>query len=283
MTVAVVTDSTAYFPSDAVVDGIAVIPLTVLADGVAFREPEEMPPSKAVELLRRGVRLTTSRPSPAVFARTYEKLLSGGAEGIVSVHVSGRLSGTVEAAHIAARHVGGDIRVVDSESVGMGMGFAVLAGQAAARSGANLDRVHQVVERVLRATRLYCYVDTLEFLRRGGRLGTVPALVGTALAVKPILAVEDGRLVPIERVRTAARGLTRLADIAAEYADGFPVSVTVHHLDAAFRADRLAADLDARLPHLRELYVAEIGAVVGAHTGPGTVAVAVHRLTDGER
>ncbi|MCL6538080.1 MAG: DegV family protein [Acidothermus sp.] len=282
MSVVLVTDSAAALPEGIEAGGLVVVPLQVVADGVAYRDGIDLTPADAADLLRRGVRLTTSRPSPAIFARIYQSLLHSEAgdsrpRGIVSVHLSGKLSGTVEAARLAARELDAAIRVVDSQSVGMGLGFAVLAGLSAAADGADVDTVEAVVRAAARETSVFFVVDSLEYLRRGGRLAIFPAVVGTALAVKPLLAVDDGRLVVVDRPHTMTRALRRLTDVAVEYAGDGPVAIAVHHFAARGRAERLAGELDLGIPRLEELYVTEIGPVVGAHTGPGMVGVAVHR------
>jgi DegV family protein with EDD domain len=159
----------------------------------------------------------------------------------------------------------------------MGLGFAVLAAAEAASGGAPVDEVVAVAESAAGRTRTFFYVDTLEHLRRGGRIGAAAALVGTALSVKPLLHIDDGSIAPLEKVRTASRAIARLEEIAVEAAGTAPVRIAVHHLASAERADALADRLKARLdPDL--LVVAEVGDVVGAHVGPGMLAVVVHRL-----
>jgi DegV family protein with EDD domain len=222
--------------------------------------------------------VTTSRPSPEAFAATYRRLLDAGAPGVVSVHLSAEMSGTVEAATLAAAEVGERVAVVDARSTGMGLGFPALAAAAAAAEGADLDGVRRAAEAAIDRTTTLLYVDTLEFLRRGGRIGPASALVGTALSVKPILRVSDGAIVLREKVRTASRGLTRLVDLAVETAGESEVDAAVHHLGAPDRAVKLADALSERLGgRLRERYVTEVGAVVAAHVGPGLLGIVIHR------
>ena len=274
--VAVVTDSTAYLPAGLAEQfGLRVVPLQVIVGDVVRAEGVDIAPAELAAALTAGQSVSTSRPSPSLFAATYRDAFAAGAISIVSVHLSGAMSGTVEAAQLAASEVGGDVRVLDSRSVGMGMGFAVLAAAEAAAAGADAAAVLAVAQRTLATTHAFFYVDTLEFLRRGGRIGAAAALVGSALGVKPLLCLQNGRIEPLERVRTAARALTRLEElVAAEAGDG-PVSVAVHHLAAPARAVRLAQELDLRVPKLDELVTTEVGAVVGAHTGPGMLAAVV--------
>ena len=223
--------------------------------------------------------VTTSRPSPLLFVETYRSLLDAGASGIVSVHLSGDLSGTVDAARTAARALGPEgarVRVVDSRLLAMGLGFAALAAaRAAAEGGVDVDEIARRTARQALATGVWLYVDTLEYLRRGGRIGHASAWVGSALAVKPLLHLVDGRVEPLERVRTTSRAIARLEEITVAEAGSSLVDVAVQHLAAGERAADLAERLRARIPGLRELVVDEVGAVVGAHAGPGMLGVVV--------
>jgi DegV family protein with EDD domain len=274
--VVVVTDSTAYLPDALVAEhALVVVPLQVVIGGRSLAEGVEVGSREVAAALADWQPVTTSRPSPSAFAEAYR---DAGTSRIVSVHLSGDLSGTVGAAQVAAREVAHDgiaVQVVDSRSLGLGLGFAALAAARAARSGCDLDEVAMAAARCAYATPLWLYVDTLEHLRRGGRIGTAAAMVGSALAVKPLLHLVDGRLEPLERVRTAARALSRLEDIVVTSAGSRRVDVGVQHLAAGERAGELAERLRARLPGLRTLLVGEVGAVVGAHVGPGMIGVVV--------
>ncbi len=276
--VAVVTDSTAYLPPGVAEGlGVRVVPLQVVLGGVAGAEGTDVTPGDVASALANWVPVTTSRPSAADFVAAYRDATAAGASGIVSLHLSSKLSGTWDAARLAGAECGGEavVRVVDSRSAAMGLGFAVIAAAQAARDGGTLADVYAAAARSVQHTTTLFYVDTLEYLRRGGRIGAAQALLGTALSVKPILHVHAGRIVPLEKVRTASKGLARLEAIAAEAANGLEVDVAVHHLAAPERAATLAERLRTRLPRLRELYVSEVGAVVGAHVGPGLLGVVV--------
>ncbi|HEX9999077.1 MAG TPA: DegV family protein [Actinoplanes sp.] len=280
MPVAVVTDSTAYLPDElrGTYD-LTVVPLTVVINGTDGLEGLEIHPAEVAQALRaRRSAVSTSRPAPSQFVEAYRALLDAGADGIVSVHLSAKLSGTFEAATLAAAEVGPQVQVVDSETTAMGLGFAALAAATAARKGQDLDSVRR--EAVLHAERVSTlfYVDTLEFLRRGGRIGAASALLGTALSVKPILHVVDGVIVVRDKVRTAGRALARLVDLAVEASGDGEVDIAVHHLEAHDRAVALADAVTVRLgDRLRDCYITEIGAVVAAHVGPGVAGVVVHR------
>src|ERR671917_608644 len=272
MPVAVVTDSTAYLPAE--LDGryeLTVVPLTVVINGDSGLEGKEVTPSDVARALTvRRAQISTSRPAPAQFVAAYRELLDAGADGIVSVHLSSRLSGTHDAARLAAEEIGPRVRVVDSGTTGMGLGFIAL--------GADLDKVYAAAVHHTERTSTLFYVDTLEFLRRGGRIGAASALLGTALSVKPILHVVDGEIVVRDKVRTAGRALARLVDLAVEASGDGEVDIAVHHLGTPDRAAALADAVTMRLgDRLRDCYITEIGAVVAAHVGPGLAGVVVHR------
>jgi DegV family protein with EDD domain len=278
--VAVVSDSTAYLPPELAGD-ITVVPLTVAIGGVEGVEGEEVGPAEvAAALTERPGAVSTSRPSPEQLAETYRRLLAAGASGIVSVHLSAELSGTYQAAVLAAAEVDPDrVAVVDSRSTGMGLGFCALAAADAAAAGADLAAVAQAAVAAVGAISTFFYVDTLEFLRRGGRISAASALLGTALSVKPILYVADGAIAARDKVRTASRALNRLVDLAVEAAGESDVEVAVHHLAAAERARDVGDALAGRLgERLRQRWTSEVGAVVAAHVGPGLVGVVVHRV-----
>lgn len=278
MTTRIVTDSTAYLPTaDVERHGIEVVPLHVVVGGRDHVEGRDVSSQQVAAALREYTIVTTSRPTPQVFADTYERMAADGADAIVSVHLSSQMSGTLEAARIAAAEAPVPVEVVDSETIGMAMGFAVLTGAECARAGADASEVAAAVRARLQPSGVLFYVDTLEHLRRGGRIGAASALLGSALAIKPILAVRGGRIVPVEKVRTSARAVARIEAMVLEHvrSGGHVVDLAVHHLDAAERADQIAAHLRAQVPGSPRVLVVELGAVVGAHVGPGTVAIAV--------
>jgi DegV family protein with EDD domain len=277
MDVAVVTDSTAYLPAGVAEEhGIGVVPLhVVLGLRTGVEGVDVQPDEVAAALAERRMQVSTSRPTPAEFAAAYR---AAGSSCVVSVHLSAGLSGTVDAARAAAADVladGIEVRVLDSGTIAMGLGFAVIAAAAVASAGGSVDEVEAAASACDTATLFY--VDTLEHLRRGGRIGAAAALVGTALAVKPLLHVVDGRIAPLEKVRTASKALARLEQLAVDRAGDGAVDVAVHHLAAPDKAAALAERLRARLPGLGSMQVSEVGAVAGAHVGPGLLGVVVSR------
>ncbi|MGA5097888.1 DegV family protein [Streptomyces lavendulocolor] len=274
--VAIVTDSTAYLPPQTMErHGITAVPLTVVIGDRALEEGTEISARSLALALQKRRSVTTSRPSPEVFAQAYRAAAARGAGAIVSLHLSAEFSGTYDAALLAAKDAPVPVRVVDTGMVAMALGFCALAAAETAEAGGTPDEVVAAAEKRAANTSAYFYVDTLEYLRRGGRIGAAQALLGSALAVKPLLELEGGRIEPREKVRTASKAIARLEEIAADRAGASPVDIAVHHLAAPDRAAALAERLRARVPGLAELHVSEVGAVIGAHTGPGLLGVVV--------
>jgi DegV family protein with EDD domain len=274
--VVLVTDSTAYLPDDLVsAHGIVVVPVQVVIGGTSHDEGVGVSSQAVADALRDWRPVTTSRPSPQAFLEAYRCAADSGATGVVSVHLSADMSGTLGSAELAAREASLPVRVVDSKTLGMAMGFPVVTGALVAAGGGSLESVAYAVSARCAASSAFFYVDTLEYLRRGGRIGAAAALLGSALSVKPLLQMVDGRIGLLEKVRTSARAVARLEEVAVERAGGLEVDVAVHHLSSPDKAAALADRLHARIPRLRSLLVSEVGAVVGAHVGPGMLAVAV--------
>ncbi len=274
-TVAVVTDSTAYLPAvQAVAANVTVVPVQVIVGGETFDETA-VSSADIAEALREWRPISTSRPSPSVFAELYQRLAVDGADEIVSIHLSGAMSATVESAELAAKEVSVPVRVIDSRSIGMGLGFPVLAAAHAASSGADAERVEQIARQRCASASVLFYVDTLEYLRRGGRIGKAAALVGSALSVKPLLHLVDGNVTPLEKVRTTSKALARLEELALDRVGDGAADVAVQHLANADRAHALAARIQESAGGAVAVTVGEVGAVVGAHVGPGMIAVAV--------
>ncbi|MFT4288005.1 DegV family protein [Nocardioides sp.] len=279
MGVAVVTDSTAMLPAALAASlGITVVPVHVVIDGEEFEDGAEgTTPADIAAALEARKAVSTSRPAPAALASLYSSLAAGGASEIVSVHLSGAMSGTFESAQLAARTAPVPVVALDTLAVGPCLGFAVEAAAAAAAAGASASEAAAAAMDRANASTSYFYVDTLEFLRRGGRIGAAAALLGSALAVKPLLAIEDGRVVARERVRTSARAIARLEELAVEAAGDQQVEVAVAHLRGEERAAALTDHLTERLGDAlaEPIRVGELGAALGAHVGPGMLAVCV--------
>ncbi|MEV8564679.1 DegV family protein [Streptomyces sp. NPDC051322] len=274
--VAIVTDSTAYLPRQTLGrHGITSVPLTVVLGDRALEDGTETSARALALALQKRRSVTTSRPSPEVFAATYRAAAEAGATGIVSLHLSAEFSGTYDAAVLAAEDSPVPVRVVDTGMVAMALGFCAVSAAETAEAGGTLDDAVAAAEKRAGSTSAYFYVDTLDYLRRGGRIGAAQALLGSALAVKPLLELNGGRIELLEKVRTASKAIARLEEIVAERAGTSRVDIAVHHLAAPERAAALAERLRDRVPGLAELDVSEVGAVIGAHTGPGLLGAVV--------
>lgn len=273
--VALVTDSTSVDVGLGDRLGLVVVPLQVIIGDTSYDEGTQATPETVAAALRDRTPVSTSRPAPEAFLRAYEDAAAEGAEAVVSVHLSGELSGTFESAQLAARDASIPVHTVDSQQLGMGTGFAILAADEALEGGCSAEQAAEIARARAAATTALFYVDTLEYLRRGGRVGAAAALLGSALAVKPLLQIQSGRIVPLEKVRTSAKALIRLEELAVAAAEDWPVDVAVAHLTNPDRANALAERLRGRIPILHDLLVTQVGAVIGAHVGPGMLAVVV--------
>jgi DegV family protein with EDD domain len=273
--VAVVTDTTHYLPRKTVAElGVGEVSLYVNEGEDAEREADIVDLAAFYDALRTASTLpTTSQPSIGDFLAVYEPLVGAGRD-VVSIHISGGISGTVEAARQAAAELtgaGARVEVIDSRLACGALGMVVLAAAAVARAGGALDAVAARAREAAGATRLWFAVDTLEYLQRGGRIGTAQAWLGGALKIKPILTF-DGEISPVERVRTSGRAFERMVHYLRSRHDDRADGWVVQHIQAPDVAERLVAsgrEIFGREP----LFVSEIGPVIGAHAGPGLVGV----------
>jgi DegV family protein with EDD domain len=283
--IVLVTDSTATLPAKVIAErGIVVVPLQVVIGADVLDEGADgATPEMVAEALREFRPVSTSRPSPSVMLEVYERAAREGATGVVSVHLSGEMSGTFESAQLAAREASIPVTPVDTRQVGIATGYAVLAAADVLDAGGSAQEAAQAARSRAAASSSLFYVDTLEYLRRGGRIGAAAALFGGALSVKPLLTITNGVVANREKVRTAARALSRLEELAVLAADGRQVDACVAHLASPDRAGQLTERLTERLaPNLsgREVWCGELGAVLGAHVGPGMLAVCVAPVLD---
>jgi len=274
--VAVLTDSSAYLPTSLLGQySIHVIPLRVLWGDEVLRDGVDITPAEFLQRLKEDpVHPTTTQPNPEDFQLIFEQL-SSDYDAIVTPLISSKLSGTVDSAQ-AAKHTFSrvPVRVVDTQSTSMGLGFAVLAAARAAAQGMSLEDIEAAARSAAARTRVLFVVDTLEYLHRGGRIGGATKFLGTALSVKPLLHLHEGRVDALERVRTKGKAINRMLELATQYADGQPARVAVVHAGSPEEAKALEAQV-AGLITCEELLVTELSPAISIHTGPGTVGVAV--------
>jgi DegV family protein with EDD domain len=277
--VAVVTDSTSYLPPELIErHGIHIVPLYVVFGGDRTVPEVDITDYPAFfEELRRAETLpTTSQPSVGDFSAVFEPLLADGGE-VVSVHISGGLSGTPEAARQAKEALtrdgkGGErIEVVDSTTAAGGLGFMVLAAAKAARDAASAEDVAKHVAEARKELRLWFAIDTLEFLRRGGRIGAASAWIGSTLKVKPILTVEN-EMTPVERVRTSSRAFERMVDYARQSHESGADNWSAQHINAPEAHARLV-EAGRGVFGTEPTVASEIGPVLAVHTGPGLLGI----------
>jgi DegV family protein with EDD domain len=265
----VVTDSTSDVPPEwRERYGIEVVPLTVRFGSESFRDGVDLTGEQFFQRLAAADRLpTTAAPSPGDFAVVYERLRHE-CDGVISIHISGALSATVESARLGADAVEGfAVHVVDSRCLTLCAAFLCLV---AAESPSLDEAVRRVTERVPKQ-RILALLDTLRYLEMGGRVGRARALLGTVLDLKPILGIGDGQVQPLDRVRTRQRAIRRLVEL--QRADRPLEHLAVMHAQALPDAERIREELAAELPDL-EIEIAQIGAVLGTHVGPGAVGLA---------
>ncbi|MCV7303631.1 DegV family protein [Mycobacterium barrassiae] len=274
MSVIVVTDSSSRLQSDELKQyDIRQVPLHVLIDGVDLRDGVDDVPYDVHE----KVRATTSGASPAELIETYQQALgdSDGA-GVVAVHLSAALSGTFSTAVQAGREFGSSVRVVNSRSAAMGVGFIARAAAEVAQTGADLEAVEAAARSAVPRTHAFIVVHRLDNLRRSGRIGTAASWLGTALSLKPLLTLDvDGRLVLDQRIRTITKAHAAMVDRVVEIVGERRACIAIHHVDNHDGADELGAALTDRLPQIESLTVADMGPVLSIHLGAGAVGVVV--------
>ena len=277
--VTVVADTTHYLPRELVeANGIVPVSLYVNFDGERTEPEASMPDFDAFyDELRTSERLpTTSQPSVGDFVAAYEPLLADGRD-VVSIHLSEALSGTCASARQAAAALeregkgGARVRVIDSESACGGLGFVILAAARSAASGTDAEGVVEHARAAREEMKMWFSIDTLEFLKRGGRIGGVSAWIGSTLKIKPILSVES-EITPVERVRTSARAFERLVDYARQRHASGADSWAVQHIQSPDQAE-LLTERCREIFECDPLFTSEVGPVIGAHTGPGLLGV----------
>lgn len=252
---------------------IREVPLHILLDDVDLRDGVDEVPDD----IDRRSHATTAAATPAELRDAYRQALGdSGGDGVVAVHISAGLSGTFGAAQRTAAELGSGVRVIDSKSAAMGTGFVALAAARAAASSADLDTVAAAAGAAVDRCHAYIVVHRLDNLRRSGRIGGAAAWLGTALALKPLLCVDDGgKLVLAQRVRTATKALAAMVDRVCEIVGDSPAAVAVHHVANPDAAAAVVAALAERLPACEPAIVTELGPVLGLHVGAGAVAVCV--------
>jgi DegV family protein with EDD domain len=270
VSVVVVTDTSSRLPAELLEKwAIRVVPLHILLDGDDLREGVDEIPDDVYKL-----HATTAAATPAELADVYQEALAdSGGGGVVALHISSALSGTYGNAERTAADLDPAVRVIDSRSAAMGTGFPVLAAARAAAAGGDLDTVADAASSAVSRSHAFMVVHRLDNLRRSGRIGGAKAWLGTALALKPLLRVEDGKLVLAQRVRTVSNATAAMIDRVCELVGDGPAALAVHHVANPDGATEVAATLARRLPACEPAIVTPLGPVLALHVGAGAVAV----------
>jgi DegV family protein with EDD domain len=270
MTVVVVTDASSRLPAELLEKAaIRVVPLHILLDGGDLRDGLDEIPDDVYQH-----HATTAAATPVELEKAYRQALADAAgDGVVAVHISSALSGTYGAGERVAAEIGPAVRVVDSRSAAMGTGFVALAAARAAAAGGDLDAVTAAANAAVSRSHAFIVVHGLDNLRRSGRIGGAKAWLGTALSLKPLLRIEDGKLVLAQRVRTVSKATAAMLDRVCEVVGDGTAAVAVHHVVNPDGANEVAAALARRLPACEPAIVTPLGPVLGVHVGPGAVAV----------
>lgn len=273
MPVRIVTDSACDLPEAACSElGIEVVPLTIRFGEREFVDRKQLSTEAFWrELQSSSVLPETAAPSVGVFEETFRRLADDGADGIVCINLSAKLSATMQSAQVAAKALDGliPIEIVDSQSASMGIGNLVMYAARRAQDGASVEDIVREVEGRRDRQRVFATLDTLEFLRKGGRIGGAQALLGSMLSIKPVISVIDGAVEPAGRVRTRSKALRFLLD---QIPDGKVESISVLHAMAP-ELDEFMAQLEPKVPGA-EVVIGTIGPVVGVHTGPRVIGIA---------
>jgi DegV family protein with EDD domain len=265
----IVTDSTADLPSEWITDlPVTVVPLSVEIEGETFLDGVNLSRDEFVRRLRGGALPRTSQPSIGAFQEVYQRLLDEGNE-IVSIHIAPQLSGTYNSALQARSMVDSDsIHVLDSTSFTLGIGFLILEASELIQQGKSASEIAAFVEERAADIRMFATLETLEYLRKGGRIGRASAMLGSALQLKPIIRITNGAVEPVERVRTYRKALQRLFEIYTEHQPFDRIAIL--HLDAQEEADKLNARVREVSPEL-DIVSGQVGTVIGTYAGPGLV------------
>ncbi|PWV75473.1 EDD domain protein, DegV family [Prauserella marina] len=275
MPVAVITDSTACIPEQLAAQwGISLVQVQIAVDDRVDDE-SRFQRAELIELLRSGRPVSTRPPDAGAFFWAYQDAVSAGADAIVSLHVSAKLSATVEAAREAAQQVKVPVHVLDSGTTSMSLGFAALSAARTAAAGGQAQRVMEAADRRYRASSELIYVDTLDYLRRGGRIGAASAMLGSALSIKPLLTVKDGEVAPLARVPGRKRALAKVADLAVQRAGEAKVDIAVACATPSDREMTMVQQLRGRVPGLNDIFLVQASTVIAAHVGPGALGVTI--------
>jgi DegV family protein with EDD domain len=283
MTIKIVTDSTADLPKGLLEElDIQIVPLKIHFGEESYLDSITLTSDQFYEKLASSEKLpTTSQPSPIDFTDVYERIAEEGDAEILSIHLSGSLSGTVQTASIAAGMVEDKVRVhvLDSKIASYALGMVVIEAARAAREGKTLAACLEAAERVIQTQRVFFVLDTLTYLQKGGRIGKASALVGSLLNVKPILTIDEtGTVAPVEKIRGKKKAVARIIEMVKEYAGDSSVVAAAIYSTGEEEAKVLAEEVARALNVVESVAIGQLGPVIGTYGGPGLLAVSVYKV-----
>lgn len=278
MKIGFVTDSTAYLPADLVAEfGIEVVPVRVVISGTSYAEGVDVSPADVAAAFRAGKSVSTSRPNSSEFISAYQRMLEAGYDTIISVHLSSALSGTGDAARLAVAKTNLPVQVIDSGTVGMAMGNAICSAALLAKSGASAAEVVSHLIEQCQNSKVFFHVNSLDYLRRGGRISKIQNRIGSALSLRPLLKIQNGEVAVQELIRTNDRAIARLIELAVSDSSE-STKFAIMHVVASEQAQQIASAISAKNPQA-EVIVLPAGAVISAHLGPRSIAVSINPST----
>lgn len=271
--IAIVTDSAASVPPELAREvELEIVPVGIQIDNQFLREGLDLTPEEFYAQLEEKESLTTSQPSPGDFLAIYNKLVDRAKE-IISIHITGRQSGTVQVAELLKEHIPIPITVVDSESASMGQGFAALAAAKAALKGKSREEILEIIERVKKKTAVFVAVPTLKYLARSGKVSRMQAMVASLLTIKPILGIRDGLVQVVDKKRSYGQALQRMISLVEERFPSERLTVAVLHSNAPEKAEEYKQKVEERL-RCAKVFIAEMGAALAVHGGQGMLGIA---------
>lgn len=271
--IAIVTDSAASVPPELAREvELEIVPVGIQIDNQFLREGLDLTPEEFYAQLEEKESLTTSQPSPGDFLAIYNKLVDRAKE-IISIHITGRQSGTVQVAELLKEHIPIPITVVDSESASMGQGFAALAAAKAALKGKSREEILEIIERVKKKTAVFVAVPTLKYLARSGKVSRMQAMVASLLTIKPILGIRDGLVQVVDKKRSYGQALQRMISLVEERFPSERLTVAVLHSNAPEKAEEFKQKVEERL-RCAKVFIAEMGAALAVHGGQGMLGIA---------
>ena len=273
--IAIVTDSAASIPEEMVREaGLEIVPMGVQINHKIYREGIDITKEEFYAQLDTAERITTSQPSPGDFLEVYERVAARAKE-IISIHITGEGSGTVNTANLVKQYISIPINVIDSRTASMGQGFIALAAGKAAKAGRSREEILRVIDNMRDKTAVFVAVPTLKYLAKSGKISSIKSLIANILSIKPILGVKDGVVEVVDKARSYPKALQRLISLMEERFPTEPLNIAILHTNAPEKAEEFRAKVEERLRHAK-VFIAEMGTALAVHGGQGMLGIAAY-------